>query len=88
VGPVSNRPYSRACRASPSAIETDEGRTLTGLITSQDDKEVVLRDVRDQEVKIPLKKITQRTPQKVSLMPDQLLRDLTADLLEYLGSLK
>lgn len=76
----------------PYLVETDDGRTFTGLIISQDNKELVLRDVRDQEVRIAAKKVMRQTAQKVSLMPEQLLRDLTADqaadLLEYLSTLK
>jgi hypothetical protein len=56
------------------------------------DKEVVLRNAGDKETRIPAKRVEHMTPQKVSLMPEQLLRDLTAeqaaDLVEYVSSLK
>ena len=46
----------------------------------------------DKEQRIPAGKIANVLPQPKSLMPEQLLRDLTAqqaaDLLEYLSSLK
>lgn len=72
--------------------ELDDGRLLTGLLVSKDESEVVLKDVQDKLLRIPLQRIEQLVPQRQSLMPDLLFRDLTAqqvaDLLEYLGSLK
>lgn len=72
--------------------ETDDGRILTGLLMSKDDNEVVLKDAQDKVTRIPTKQIEQLVPQRQSLMPDLLFRDMTAqqvaDLLEYLGSLK
>lgn len=73
-------------------VETDDGRFLTGVIVSRSQTEVVLRDAADKEQRIPAGKIANSLPQPKSLMPEQLLRDLTAqqaaDLLEYLSSLK
>ena len=72
--------------------ETDDGRIVTGLLLSKDDDEVVLKDSQDKVTRIPTKKIEQLVPQRQSLMPDLLVRDMTAqqvaDLLAYLGSLK
>ncbi len=72
--------------------ETEDGRLLTGLLMTKDDNEVVLKDAQDKLLRIPSKQIEQLVPQRQSLMPDLLFRDLTAqqvaDLLEYLGSLK
>ena len=72
--------------------ETVEGQLHTGVLVDKNDKEVVLRDVQDKEIRLPAGKVTGLLSQKKSLMPEQLLRDLTAqqaaDLLEYLGSLK
>ncbi|MCX7422807.1 MAG: PQQ-dependent sugar dehydrogenase [Planctomycetia bacterium] len=72
--------------------ETTDGRTITGLLLSKDDNEVVLKDAQDKVSRIPVKQIEQLVPQRQSLMPDLLFRDLTAqqvaDLLEYLSSLK
>jgi uncharacterized repeat protein (TIGR03806 family) len=72
--------------------ETDDGRTLTGLLLNKDDNEVVLKDAQDKVSRIPTKKIEQLVPQRPSLMPDLLFRDMTAqqvaDLLAYLGTLK
>ena len=73
-------------------VETDDGRILTGLLLSKDDNEVVLKDAQDKVSRIPTKQIEQLVPQRQSLMPDLLFRDMTAqqvaDLLAYLGSLK
>ncbi|HEY0985098.1 PQQ-dependent sugar dehydrogenase [Schlesneria sp.] len=72
--------------------ETADGRLVTGLLISRDDREVVLKDAQDQEIRLPVADVEQLVPQQQSLMPDLLLRDMTAqqvaDLLEYLGSLK
>ncbi len=72
--------------------ETTDGRLLTGLLLQNDDHEVVLKDAQDKISRIPKTTIEQLVPQRQSLMPDLLLRDMTAqqvaDLLAYLGSLK
>ena len=72
--------------------ETIDGRLQTGLLSSRDEQEVVLKDAQDRLIRIPTSDIEQLVPQRQSLMPDLLLRDMTAqqvaDLLEYLGSLK
>jgi putative heme-binding domain-containing protein len=73
-------------------VETEDGKVHTGLLASKTDKEVVLRDVEGKEVRLPAGKVASMTASKQSLMPEQLLRDLTAeqaaDLLEFLASLK
>jgi hypothetical protein len=64
----------------------------TGILASRTEKEVVLRDVKDQAIKLPAAKVSTLVPQQKSLMPELLLRDMTAeqvaDLLAYLESLK
>jgi putative heme-binding domain-containing protein len=73
-------------------VETADGQAHTGVLVERNAKEVVLRDARDQAIRIPAGKVSTLAPQKASLMPEQLLRDLTveqaADLLAYLASLK
>jgi putative heme-binding domain-containing protein len=73
-------------------VETTDGKVQTGLLVDKTDKEVVLRIVGDKELRIPAGKVQTVAPQKNSLMPELLLRDLTAeqaaDLVEYLASLK
>ncbi|MCE9526882.1 MAG: PQQ-dependent sugar dehydrogenase, partial [Planctomycetales bacterium] len=72
--------------------EMDDGRLVTGLLLKKDDSEVVLKDAQDKEFRLPTKEIERLVPARQSLMPDLLLRDMTAeqvaDLLAYLSSLK
>jgi putative heme-binding domain-containing protein len=74
------------------SIETTDGRNQTGLLAEKNDKEIVLKMQGDKEVRIPASKVEHMAPQKNSLMPELLLRDLTAeqaaDLLEFLTTLK
>ena len=55
------------------------------------DTEVILRDAQAKELRIDADSIERLAPQTISLMPELLLRDLTArqvaDLTEYLSSL-
>lgn len=73
-------------------VETSQGRVLTGLLVEKTAAAVVLRDAQDQVVRIPAKDVQQFVPQRQSIMPELLLRDMTAeqvaDLLEFLESLK
>jgi putative heme-binding domain-containing protein len=73
-------------------VETIDGRVQSGLLVERTDKEVVLKIVGDKEIHIPASKVQTVVPQKNSLMPELLLRDLTAeqaaDLIEFLTSLK
>jgi putative heme-binding domain-containing protein len=73
-------------------LETTDGKFYTGLLASKTDKEVVLKVVGDKEVSVPAAKVERLAPQTKSLMPELLLRDLTAeqaaDLLEFLAGLK
>jgi putative heme-binding domain-containing protein len=73
-------------------LETTDGKVYTGLLAARTEREVVIKDAEGKEVRIPAGKVAGLIPQKKSLMPEQLLRDLTAtqaaDLLEFLASLK
>ncbi len=68
------------------------GKSVQGILVSQTDREVVLHDIEDKLVRIPAADLEHLIKQSRSLMPDQLLRDLTAeqgaDLLAFLESLK
>lgn len=72
--------------------ETVGGHIYTGLLAARTEAEVVLKDAQDKLSRIPTKDIEQLVPQRQSLMPDLLVRDMTAqqvaDLLAYLSSLK
>lgn len=73
-------------------LETKDGQVHTGLLGVKTTDEVVLKTAGDKEIRVPAKKVETLAPQKVSLMPELLARDLTAeqlaDLLEFLTSLK
>jgi putative heme-binding domain-containing protein len=73
-------------------VQTDDGRSLTGVVVERTDEHLTLRDAQDQVVTIPLASVEEQTQQLQSLMPEGLLRDLTAqqaaDLLEYLTTLQ
>ncbi|MGE3819932.1 MAG: PQQ-dependent sugar dehydrogenase [Isosphaeraceae bacterium] len=73
-------------------VETKDGRVLSGLLVEKDDREVALRDAQNKVLRLPTSNVEHLVTQPQSLMPELLLRDMTArqvaDLLEYLGSLK
>jgi putative heme-binding domain-containing protein len=73
-------------------VETDDGRVFTGIVASKTDREVVLRAAGDKETRLPAGKVASMAPQKTSMMPEQMLRDVTAeqaaDLIDFLASLK
>ncbi|MBI3468155.1 MAG: PQQ-dependent sugar dehydrogenase [Planctomycetes bacterium] len=73
-------------------VETTDGRVLTGLLVERSETEVILRNAQNQAIRTPSVQIERITPQQKSLMPDLLLRDLTAqqvaDLLELLSTAK
>jgi putative heme-binding domain-containing protein len=70
--------------------ETKDGQVHTGLLARKTEHEVILKKVGDKEIHIPADKLAALMPQKTSLMPELLLRDLTAqqvaDLLEFLAT--
>jgi len=72
--------------------ETVDGRIVTGLLVEKTDAQVVLKDAQNKVRRLPVDQIEQFVPQRQSLMPDLLVRDMTAqqvaDLLAYLDSLK
>jgi len=71
-------------------VVTEDGRTVTGFLFDRDNKVVVLRGVDGQNITIPRDKIEEMVPQKKSLMPEGLLKDLTdqqiRDLFAYIRS--
>ena len=72
-------------------VATDDGKTYTGLMAEQSDSEIVLKQPGGMAFRIPRVEIEEMIPQSKSLMPDQLLKDLTAqqaaDLIDFLHSL-
>jgi putative heme-binding domain-containing protein len=76
-------------------IITKNGKVFTGIVIENTKKQVtlnVLKDGKAEQIRIPAGEIEELVVQKKSLMPDQLLRDLTpqqaADLLEFLAMRK
>jgi len=73
-------------------VETSAGQVHSGLLVTKNNEEVVLRDIEDRRIRIAADQVELMVPQQKSLMPELLLRDMTAqdvaDLLEFLGSLK
>jgi len=73
-------------------LETKSGIIHSGMLAEKTDREVVLKDAKNQAIKVPAADVESLSAQPKSLMPEALLRDLTAqeaaDLLEFLGSLK
>ena len=73
-------------------VATTSGVTHTGLLVRKTATEVVLKDAQGKIVTVPIQEVEEMAPQRQSMMPDLLARDLTAqevaDLLEFLGSLR
>ena len=72
-------------------MKTD-GQVLTGLLSSQDHRQVVLKTADKEQLTIPRSEIDELQQQQVSLMPQFLLSDMTpqeaADLLAFLLSIQ
>lgn len=73
-------------------IETKRGVVHLGLLISRNEKEIVLRDAQAKEIRVKTTDVERMVPQQKSLMPELLLREMTAqqaaDLLAYLRTLK
>ena len=73
-------------------VETSAGKVYVGLLVKKTAAEIVLKDAQDKTIQIAAKDVERMLPQRKSLMPELLLRDMTAkqvaDLLAYLKSLK
>ena len=58
---------------------TKKGQTYTGLKISQSADEVVLRNANARDIRIPTKELDELTVSKVSLMPDNVIAQLSYD---------
>lgn len=71
-------------------VLTDEGKTITGIRVSQDDKQIVLRNLaQPKPITVPVDEIDEVIESKVSLMPANLVRLLKDrqefdDLMKYI----
>jgi putative heme-binding domain-containing protein len=72
-------------------VETKDGLVHTGLLVERSESEIVIRDAQGRDARIDRGDVEQLIQQSQSLMPEQLLRDLSAaeaaDLLAYVGGL-
>jgi putative heme-binding domain-containing protein len=70
-------------------VETKDGQVVTGLVAERTKSAIVIKDVQGKTTVIPSDQVEQLSPQPRSLMPELLLRDLTAqqaaDLIEFLA---
>jgi putative membrane-bound dehydrogenase-like protein len=75
----------------PYLLETDAGQVFAGFLVEKSDQQVVLRDIKNQLVRVPAGEVVTLQQQQKSLMPELVLRDVTAqdaaDLLAYMVSL-
>jgi putative heme-binding domain-containing protein len=78
-------------RYQTTIIETTQGKTYSGLIVYESVDGLLLRNATNQTFRIEARDIVSRTKSPVSLMPNNLLKDLTpadhADLYAYLRTL-
>jgi putative membrane-bound dehydrogenase-like protein len=72
-------------------LETKQGQVYLGFLTEKSDKQVVLKDATGKSIAVAAGDIEALEPQAKSLMPELVLRDVTAqdaaDLLAFLASL-
>jgi putative heme-binding domain-containing protein len=71
---------------------TDDGRSVTGLLAERSDERIAIVDASGRRTELAADSVEELSALPASLMPEQLLRDLTpqqaADLLKYLESLR
>ncbi len=72
-------------------VQTTDGKVASGILVKRDDQEVVLKDAKGTVTTIAAADVEELVAQQQSMMPDLLLRDMTAaqvaDLVAYLSSL-
>jgi len=73
-----------------TAIRTKDERILTGIIQKNESGKITLQPQRGESIDIPVDEIAEMKPSEVSLMPEDLHRNLSPqslrDLFEYLQS--
>jgi putative heme-binding domain-containing protein len=76
----------------PYVVETEQGKVYAGFLQDQNDERVVLKTVEGTTLQVPRKQIVELVKQEKSLMPELVLKNVTAqdaaDLLAYLVSLQ
>ncbi|HEY1068759.1 MAG TPA: HEAT repeat domain-containing protein, partial [Pirellulales bacterium] len=75
----------------PYILETTDGRVFAGFLIEKTDSQVTIKDIKGNLIRVAADEIDTLEEQKKSLMPELVLKDVTAqdaaDLLAYLGSL-
>jgi putative heme-binding domain-containing protein len=73
-------------------VETTAGKVVTGILVRKDETEMIVKDAQNKQHRLLMSEVEGAHPQQKSLMPELLLREMTAqqvaDLLAYLASLK
>lgn len=76
----------------PYVVETEQGKVYAGFLSDQNDERVVLKTVEGAVVQIPRQQIVELVKQEKSLMPELVLKSVTAqdaaDLLAFLVTLQ
>ncbi|MCA9220028.1 MAG: hypothetical protein KDA71_06850, partial [Planctomycetales bacterium] len=76
----------------PYAVVTSSGKVATGIILSESPTELHLGIDKENSVRVPVDQIETITPSPVSIMPQDVVKQLPpdklADLLAYLKSLR
>jgi putative membrane-bound dehydrogenase-like protein len=76
----------------PYVLQTTTGQVYAGFLVEHTAERVVLKDINNHTVRVAADEIEQLARQQKSLMPELVLRDVTAqdaaDLLEFLTTLK
>jgi putative heme-binding domain-containing protein len=73
-------------------VETEKGQVYSGLIVDESAGQVILKNAEGERIVILAKDVASKKPSPVSIMPDNLVQNLSdqdlVDLLAYLGTLK
>jgi putative heme-binding domain-containing protein len=73
-------------------LVTNDGRGFVGFLVEKTDREIVLKDAQKQIIRVPRDNVESLTAQSKSVMPELVLREISAqdaaDLLAYLVTLQ
>lgn len=76
----------------PYVVEMESGRVFGGFVLQNTEENVVLKTIEGEVLTLRRKEVVEMVKQNVSLMPDAILKEISAqdaaDLLEYLTGLK
>lgn len=74
-----------------TTVVTTDGKTITGLLIRETDKNILIRDAENREVTIPLDDVLEKANSTTSMMPAELTAKLSqdefVDLVAFLSSL-